>query len=89
MASFRDLLMGTHDMQRVTTPEVCGRTLGQWATMEKVDADRCGLCMTADNLDWTALALGSLRAEFEVIQPPELLELLREWSGRFRRAAVG
>jgi hypothetical protein len=43
--------------------------------------------MIVDNLDWPALALGSIGAEFEVIRPPELLDHLREWAARFARAA--
>ena len=35
---------------------------------------------------WTALTLGTVGAEFEVVKPPELLAQLREWAGRFSRA---
>ncbi len=62
------------------------RTLGQWATIEEVDAERCRLRMSVDNLDWSALALGSLGAEFVIVQPPELLERVHEWGSRFSRA---
>ena len=61
-------------------------SVGQWATIEEVDADRCLLRMTVDNLNWTALTLGTVGAEFEVVKPPELLAQLREWAGRFSRA---
>jgi predicted DNA-binding transcriptional regulator YafY len=60
--------------------------LGPWGTVEEVDDDRCRLVMTVDSLDWPALALGAVRAEFEVLNPPELLEHIREWSARFSRA---
>jgi hypothetical protein len=43
--------------------------------------------MTTDTLDWPAMGLGSVGAEFEVRSPPELVDLLREWAGRFARAA--
>ena len=33
------------------------------------------------------MALGMAGAEFEVREPPELVELLRDWSARFARAA--
>jgi predicted DNA-binding transcriptional regulator YafY len=62
-------------------------TVGQWATIEEVDEQRCRLRMTVDNLDWPTLALGSVGAEFEVLQPPELVEHIREWGARFTRAA--
>jgi predicted DNA-binding transcriptional regulator YafY len=60
--------------------------VGPWASLEEVDAERCRLRMTVDNLDWPALTLGALRAEFEVVQPPELVAHLHEWSARFARA---
>jgi predicted DNA-binding transcriptional regulator YafY len=42
--------------------------------------------MTANSLDWPAMALGSVGADFEVISPPELTAHLREWGERFVRA---
>lgn len=62
--------------------------LGQWGTVEDIGHDRCRLRMTADNLDWPALALGAVGAEFEVLGPPELIDHLREWSERFNRATL-
>jgi predicted DNA-binding transcriptional regulator YafY len=61
--------------------------LGRWATVEEAADDRCVLRMTVDSLDWPALALGAVRAEFEVLSPPELVEHIREWGARFTRAA--
>ncbi|MFI9362825.1 helix-turn-helix transcriptional regulator [Kitasatospora sp. NPDC053057] len=61
--------------------------VGRWGEIEEVDATRCRLRMTADSLDWPAMALGSLGADFRVIRPPELRELIAEWSARFGRAA--
>ena len=60
--------------------------LGRWGTIEEIDDERCRLRMTADSLDWPALALGTVGAEFEVVGPPELIEHVREWGVRFRRA---
>jgi hypothetical protein len=31
------------------------------------------------------MALGTLRAEFDVVSPPELVDQLLEWAGRFGR----
>jgi predicted DNA-binding transcriptional regulator YafY len=62
--------------------------VGQWARIEDIDEARCRMTMTADNLDWPALGLGSIGAEFEVISPPELVEHLREWAARFARATT-
>ncbi|MER7844360.1 YafY family protein [Kitasatospora sp. NPDC096077] len=61
--------------------------VGRWGDVEAVDEGRCRLRMTADSLDWPAMALGSLGAEFRVVHPPELRELIAEWSARFGRAA--
>lgn len=60
--------------------------VGRWATVEPVTPQRCRLLMTADSLDWPAMALGSLGAEFRVIAPPDLRSLLADWSTRFARA---
>ncbi len=62
--------------------------LGQWATIEDLDDQRCRLRMTSDSLDWPALALGAVAAEFEVRKPPELVDHLREWGARFTRATT-
>ena len=43
--------------------------------------------MSTDSLDWAALAVGVVRAEFTVVAPPALREHLREWGARFVRAA--
>jgi predicted DNA-binding transcriptional regulator YafY len=60
--------------------------LGQWATVEDIDEQRCRLHMTADNMDWPTFALGIVGAEFEVLRPPELVDHVRDWSERFTRA---
>ncbi len=60
--------------------------MGRWATVEDLDDGGCLLRMTADSLDWPAMALGSVGAEFEVLSPPALVELVREWGLRFGRA---
>jgi predicted DNA-binding transcriptional regulator YafY len=61
-------------------------TTGSWATIEEIDERTCRLRMTVDNLDWPALTLGSIGAEFEVVRPPELVEHIRDWAARFSRA---
>ena len=66
--------------------EVARRQVGRWATIEEIDDARCRMRMSTASLDWPALALGGLGAEFEVVGPPELRDLLREWASRFGRA---
>jgi predicted DNA-binding transcriptional regulator YafY len=59
--------------------------VGRWSTVEEIDADHCRMIMTSDSLDWPVMALGTLRADFDVVGPPELLDQLHEWAGRFSR----
>ncbi len=60
--------------------------VGQWATVEELGESRCRMRMTADSLDWPTMALGSVGAEFEIVEPPELAAQIREWAVRFSRA---
>ena len=47
--------------------------LGPWATAEDDGQGRSRLRIRTDSLDWAALALGSVGAEFRVVGPPELV----------------
>jgi predicted DNA-binding transcriptional regulator YafY len=60
--------------------------VGQWATVEEIDDERCRMRMSTESLDWPALALGAIGAEFDILEPPELADLIREWGTRFIRA---
>jgi predicted DNA-binding transcriptional regulator YafY len=72
---------------RVDAPAERVRSLiGQWATVQEESPGRCRLTMTAHSLNWPAMALGSVGADFEVIGPPELAAHLREWGERFVRS---
>ena len=62
--------------------------VGQWATVEEVDAQHSRLRMTADNLDWPTFALGMLGADFEVVSAPELAQHVQEWPARFALYAL-
>lgn len=61
--------------------------IGRWAAVDEDGADRCRVGITSDSLDWAALALGTIGADFRVLHPPELVDLLRDWAGRFHRAS--
>ncbi len=63
--------------------------VGRWGTVEEIDDGRCRLRMTANSLDWPAMALGTVGAEFEVISPAELVDRIRDWGQRFSRATEG
>ena len=60
--------------------------IGRWAAVEDIAAARCRVRMTADSLDWPAMALGVIGAEFRVLSPPELLDRVRDWGRRFSQA---
>ena len=60
--------------------------IGRWATVTATGAGTCRVALTADALEWPAMALGGLGAEFTVLGPPEFAAFLRDWSGRFARA---
>ncbi|MGP4110713.1 helix-turn-helix transcriptional regulator [Streptomyces sp. 4N509B] len=60
--------------------------IGRWCAVEEVDAATCRVRMSAASLDWPTMALGTIGAEFRVLQPAELREQVREWGERFTRA---
>jgi predicted DNA-binding transcriptional regulator YafY len=62
--------------------------VGRWATVEEVNSTSCRMRMTVENLDWPALTLGAVGAEFEVIRPPELADRIRELGDLFTRATA-
>jgi predicted DNA-binding transcriptional regulator YafY len=62
--------------------------IGRWATVEAAGPGRCRIRLSTDQLDWPLMALGTVGAEFSVVSPPELVDRLRDWGGRFTRAAA-
>jgi predicted DNA-binding transcriptional regulator YafY len=60
--------------------------LGRWVRVSELDDARCRGHWSADTLDWPAFALGTAGVGFRVIAPPELRDVLRDWSDRFARA---
>jgi predicted DNA-binding transcriptional regulator YafY len=66
--------------------------VGRWATVTDAadgpTGERCLLAMTSDALEWPAMALGVLGAEFTVLRPTELRDYLVEWGERFGRAGA-
>ncbi len=61
--------------------------LDGWGAIEDIDGQRSRLRMTTDTLDWPAMALGAVEADFEIVSPPELGARIAEWGERFTRAA--
>jgi predicted DNA-binding transcriptional regulator YafY len=58
-----------------------------WGTIEPLDAHTCEYRLGDDDLRWLALRVAMLGVDFEVREPPELLEHLRALALRLRRAA--
>ena len=61
--------------------------LGRWGETEPLGPDRCRVRVQADDLDWAAMALGVIGADFTVVSPPELRELAGRLAARFAQAA--
>jgi predicted DNA-binding transcriptional regulator YafY len=53
------------------------RVVSRWGTVERVDDRSCRLLMSVDSLEWPALVLATVGADFHVVQPPELRDYLR------------
>ena len=62
--------------------------VGRWGTVEVLNEARTVLRMQSDSLDWPALVLGSIGADFTVLSPPELVTHLHAWAERFGRTAL-
>ena len=63
--------------------------LGRWIRVSELGDTRCRGQWSADTLDWPAFALGTAGVDFRVIGPPELRDVLSDWSRRFARAVRG
>lgn len=61
-------------------------SIGQWAEVAETDDGCCRVRMSTDNLDWPAMAFGSLGVDFDVVAPAEFVDHLRAWGERFSRA---
>ena len=60
--------------------------LGRWAQVRPRTPSSCTMSMATDSLDWPLFALGSVGADFTVLDPPELRTLAAAWGTRFTRA---
>jgi predicted DNA-binding transcriptional regulator YafY len=54
--------------------------------VEALDEDRCVLVTGAGSLDTIVLYVGLLDMDFEITEPPELVDRVRVWADRYRRA---
>jgi predicted DNA-binding transcriptional regulator YafY len=73
----------------VEAPEALLRErIGSWSDIRAIDESRCRVTMTADSLEWPAMALGVTGAPFTVESPPAMHALLADWSRRFAEATT-
>jgi predicted DNA-binding transcriptional regulator YafY len=67
--------------------EIASRVPAYWGAIEPLDAHTCKYKTGDDDPRWLALRIAMLGVDFEVHEPPELLEHLRMLAFRLRRAA--
>jgi predicted DNA-binding transcriptional regulator YafY len=71
----------------VSAEEISGRVPAHFGRIEPIDAHTCEYQTSDDDLRWLAMRIAMLGVDFEVREPPELLEHLRMLAGRLTRAA--
>jgi predicted DNA-binding transcriptional regulator YafY len=71
----------------VAAGEITGRVPTYWGRIEPIDADTCRYTTGDDDLSWLALRIAMLGVDFQVEEPPELIEHLRELARRLGRGA--
>jgi predicted DNA-binding transcriptional regulator YafY len=71
---------------RAAAEEIASRVPSYWGTVEPIDAQCCEYRTGDDDLGWLALRIAMLGVDFEVHEPPELVEHLRALADRLRRA---
>ena len=70
----------------VAAGDITGRVPARWGAIEPTDAQRCEYRTGDDDLRWLALRILMLGVDFEVHEPPELVEHLRALALRLTRA---
>jgi predicted DNA-binding transcriptional regulator YafY len=65
------------------------RVAPPWGTVTPIDDKTCEYRTGDDDLAWLAVRVAMLGVDFEVHEPPELVEQLRVLAGRFERAQAG
>jgi predicted DNA-binding transcriptional regulator YafY len=68
--------------------EIAARVPARWGTIRRLDAGRCEYRTGDDDLRWLALRIAMLGVDFDVHEPPELIDQLRALAARLERAAA-
>ncbi len=66
--------------------EIAGRAPSYWGTVEPIDARTCEYRAGDDDIAWLAVRIAMLGVDFEVHEPPELVEHMRALADRLRLA---
>jgi predicted DNA-binding transcriptional regulator YafY len=66
--------------------DVTSRFPAHWGTIRPIDAHTCEYRTGDDDVGWLALRIAMLGVDFEVHEPPELIEQLRALAARLERA---
>jgi len=69
-----------------TADAVAARVPAHWGAVEPIDERTCEYRTGDDDLSWLALRIAMLPVDFDVHEPPELIEHLRELAERLGRA---
>lgn len=70
----------------VAAAEITSRIPAHWGAIEPIDAHTCEYRTGDDDLRWLALRIAMLGVDFDVHEPPELVEQLRALAERLTRA---
>jgi len=70
-----------------SSEEMKTRVPAYWGSFVPIDDHSCEYTTGDDNLSWLALRIAMLGVDFEVHEPPELIEHLRALADRLSRAA--
>jgi predicted DNA-binding transcriptional regulator YafY len=68
--------------------EIAGRPAAHWATIEPIDEQSCEFRTGDDDLGWLAVRIAMLGVDFEVHEPPELIEHMRALGNRLKSATT-
>jgi predicted DNA-binding transcriptional regulator YafY len=71
----------------VAADQLASRVPAHWGAIEPIDAHTCTYRTGDDDLKWLAWRIAMLGVDFEVREPPELIEHLRALASRLSRSA--
>ena len=76
----------------VITTHAPAKTMKKWlrddGTVEPIDARSCRVRFSADSVEWSAVWIGMWGVDFEVHEPPELVDQVQQLHERFGRATA-